>query len=328
MEFRTKVELPAKEMSISHSDLLMMWGSCFVESIGDLLIRNKFTCDINPFGILYNPISIAESISTILSNKLYGKEDLRYDNGQWYSLMHHGSFSSADMDECLQHINGRIGQAHQHLKSASWIIITFGTARIYEWKEDGKIVGNCHKLPARLFNRRLLSVEEIVSTYRELIGQIMQTNPKVQFMFTVSPIRHIKDGLHGNQLNKGTLLLAIDQLCESFGNCHYFPSYEIMMDELRDYRFYANDMVHPSGLAVEYIWECLCSTCFTAGTLNFMKEWKEIEKGLAHRPFNPESDTYRAFVNKILLKIEQMKEIFPYLDVQNEISLCHSILKK
>ena len=328
MEFRTKVELPAKEVNISHSDVLMMWGSCFVESIGNLMARNKFTCDINPFGILYNPISIAESITTVMEDRRYTDNDLRHDNGQWYSLMHHGAFSNENKEVCLKRINRRIEEGHRNLINADWIIITFGTARIYEWKEDGTIVGNCHKLPAKCFDRRLLDTAEIVTAYREIIAQILQANPKAKFLFTVSPIRHIKDGLHGNQLNKGTLLLAIHQLCEEYSCCHYFPSYEIMMDELRDYRFYADDMVHPSSMAVAYIWECLCNSCFTPQTRDFMNRWEEIEKGLAHRPFNPNSDAYHNFMSEILLKTEQLKEKFPYLDIQKETSICHSILKK
>ena len=238
MEFRTKVELPVGQYKICHSDLLMLWGSCFSENMGKLLIDNKFNCDINPFGILYNPFSIAKSISLLLEKKVYSEDDLRFDKGMWYSLMHHSSFSSSDKLECLNKINSRMIEGRGTLAKAKWLIFTWGTARVYEWKETGEIVGNCHKLPDRLFVRRLLDVDEIVSAYAALLDKIHLLNPEVQILFAVSPIRHAKDGLHGNQLNKAVLLLAIEKICQKFSYCHYFPSYEILLDELRDYRFY------------------------------------------------------------------------------------------
>lgn len=328
MEFRTKVELPIGQGEIRHSDSLQLWGSCFAENIGKLLSDNKFDCDINPFGILYNPLSVAEAMSCLLNNGRYEETDLRFANGQWYSLMHHSCFSSPEKSDCLDKINVRLEQGAVNLRRAKWIIFTWGTARVYEWKENGRIVGNCHKLPERLFERRLLDVEEIVGKYSGLLENIRAVNPDVQFLFTVSPIRHAKDGMHGNQLNKAILLLAIEQLCRLHAACHYFPSYEILLDELRDYRFYADDMLHPSTLAVNYIWGCFCDTFFTKDTLDVMKEWQAIRKGLEHRPFDAGSEAYQHFVSQIMLKIERLKEKLPYLDVQNEIALCQARLKK
>ena len=328
MEFRTKVELPVGQGEIRHSDSISLWGSCFAENIGKLLSDNKFDCDVNPFGILYNPLSIAKSMSILLDGKTYHEEDLRFDKGIWYSLMHHSSFSSTDQSECLEKINLRIVKGREMLGKARWIIFTWGTARVYEWKETGEIVGNCHKLPDRLFTRRLLGVEEVVSVFGSLLKKIHLINPDAQFLFTASPIRHAKDGMHGNQLNKAVLLLAIEKLCREIPSCHYFPSYEIMLDELRDYRFYADDMLHPTPLAVNYIWECSCSSFFTADTLRIMKDWQEIRKALEHRPFDAKSEAYYTFLSQIMLKIERLKEKFPYLDVQNEIALCQTRLKK
>ena len=250
MEFRTRVELPEKGPEIKHSDSLMLWGSCFAENVGNLLTDNKFSCDVNPFGILYNPLSIAKALQQLLEEKVYELSDLEYRNGQWFSLMHHTSFSSADSRQTLQCINERLESAARSLKTVNWMIFTWGTARVYEWKENGEVVGNCHKLPDRLFSRRLLEVDEITRLYTPLLDRIRQVNPGVRFLFTVSPIRHAKDGMHGNQLSKATLLLAADYLCSRYSDCHYFPSYEIMMDELRDYRFYADDMLHPSPLSI------------------------------------------------------------------------------
>lgn len=328
MEFRTKVELPVGQGEIRHSDSISLWGSCFAENIGKLLSDNKFDCDVNPFGVLYNPLSIAKSMSILLDGKTYHEKDLRFDKGIWYSLMHHSSFSSTNQSECLEKINLRIVKGREMLGKARWIIFTWGTARVYEWKETGEIVGNCHKLPDRLFTRRLLGVEEVVSVFGSLLKKIHLINPDAQFLFTVSPIRHAKDGMHGNQLNKAVLLLAIEKLCREIPSCHYFPSYEIMLDELRDYRFYADDMLHPTPLAVNYIWECFCSSFFTADTLRIMKDWQEIRKALEHRPFDAKSEAYYTFLSQIMLKIERLKEKFPYLDVQNEIALCQTRLKK
>lgn len=328
MEFRTRVELPVGNGEIRHSDRLMAWGSCFAENIGKLLDDYKFTCDLNPFGILYNPLSIARAMDTLLERRLYTESNLLYHKGNWCSLMHHSAFSSADKEECLSHINTRIRQGADNLEQADWLLFTWGTACIYEWKETGEIAGNCHKLPEKLFTRRLLETKEIVDTYTRLLAELHKRNPKLNVVFTVSPIRHAKDGMHGNQLSKATLLLAIDKLCERFSFCHYFPSYEIMMDELRDYRFYADDMFHPTPLAVNYIWQCFQTVFFKPATLQIMKQWDEIKKALAHRPFHPESATYRTFLSQILLKIETLKEKFPYLDVQNEETLCQALLKK
>ncbi len=328
MEFRTKVELPIGNEKIHHSDRLMLWGSCFAENIGKLLNEYKFACDLNPFGILYNPASIAKAVKTLQEKRLYTEADLLWDKNSWHSLMHHSLFSDAEKETCLSNINSRITQGNENLMQANWLIFTWGTARVYEWKETGEIVGNCHKLPEKLFTRRLLEVDEIVSTYSQLLADLHSQNHGLKVLFTVSPIRHAKDGMHGNQLNKATLLLAVEKLCQALPFCFYFPSYEIMMDELRDYRFYADDMLHPSGLAINYIWLCFKNSFFGLETLQFMKQWDEVKKALAHRPFNPQSEGYQSFLSQILLKIERLKEKFPYLDAQNEETLCQTLLKK
>ncbi len=328
MEFRTKVELPAGNEKIPHADRLMLWGSCFAENIGSLLSEYKFTCDLNPFGILYNPASIAQAIRTLHDRRLYTEDDLICDKGSWHSLMHHSQFSSSEKEACLSAINRRIDEGHDNLKQANWLFFTWGTARVYEWKATGEIVGNCHRFPEKLFTRRLLEVDEIVSTYTHLLTELHHQNHRLKVLFTVSPIRHAKDGMHGNQLNKATLLLAIEKLCNIFPFCFYFPSYEIMMDELRDYRFYTDDMLHPTPLAISYIWQCFKDSFFNPETLQFIAQWDEVKKALAHRPFYPQSEAYRSFLSQILLKIERLKEKFPYLDTQNEETLCQTLLKK
>ncbi len=328
MEFRTKVGLPAGLPPVRHEDGLLLWGSCFAEYIGRLFAENKFRCDVNPFGVLYNPASIAGGVMQVLEGRRYAETALRQEKGVWYSLMHHSSFSSDDREMCLRRINARLEQAGKALEQARWMIFTWGTAWVYEWKETGQLVGNCHKLPDACFTRRLLPVDEIVEMYARLIGAVTAVCPGMRFLFTVSPVRHARDGMHGNQVSKSVLHLAVHRLTETYACCHYFPAYEILMDELRDYRFYADDMLHPSPVAISYIWECFARTFFPSGTVRLTEEWQKIRKGLEHRPFNPLSEDYQRFLSQILLKIKELKEKFPYLDVQNEIELCQARLKR
>ena len=202
-------------------------------------------------------------------------------------------------------------------------MLTFGTAWVYEQKHTGRIVGNCHKQPDKLFTRRLLSVEEIVVEYFDLLKMLQELNPNLKVLFTVSPIRHAKDGMHGNQISKSTLLLAIDTLQHHYPMCHYFPSYEIVLDELRDYRFYADDMLHPSPLAIRYLWERFSETFFSSETKQVIVAVQDIRRDLAHKPFHPESEAYQRFLGQIVLKIERLIGKYPYLDFQKETELCH-----
>lgn len=327
MNFRTQVGLPDQGIKINHSDRIVLWGSCFAENIGKLLIGSKFRCLMNPFGILYNPLSIAEALKQALEKKEYQKADVFYATGLWHSWMHHGDFSSPSVEDCLMRINGNLRTLSETLPEADWLVVTWGTAFGYFLKATGEIVGNCHKQPDRLFLRRILKVDEIVEVWKRLLMELKTMNPNLKVLFTVSPIRHIKDGMHGNQLSKSTLLLAIDELCDQCPDCFYFPAYEIVMDELRDYRFYADDMVHLSDMAVKYIWECFSQCCFSVETMEVIREWEDVKKRLEHKPFNPDSEAYQTFLSQIVLKIARIKEKFPYLEVQKELELCESRLK-
>ena len=327
MNFRTQVELPEKETEIRHSEQIMLFGSCFAENIGNLLKENKFRCDVNPFGVLYNPLSIANALNQILEGKEYEEEDLFFSGGLWHSWMHHSDFSAPSQEEALALMNFRLAKAKENLAKADWLVMTWGTAYVYIHQEMQKVVGNCHKQPDKTFRRLMLNAEAFVEECRGVLKKCREVNPNLKVLFTVSPIRHANDGMHGNQLSKATLLLAIDEICRTCPNCFYFPSYEIIMDELRDYRFYADDMIHLSSKSVEYIWECFSRCYFSKETQAVMKEWMEIKKAIDHKPFRPDSDAYRAFLSQIVLKIMQMKEKFPYLEVQKEIELCESRLK-
>lgn len=328
MEFRTQIELPEKETEIRYSDQITLFGSCFAENIGHRLIQSKFRCEINPFGILYNPLSVGQALEQLLEKRVYTQDDLFYAYGTWHSWMHHSSFSATTADECLEQINSRIATASACLENSDVLIITWGTAYVYELNETGLPVGNCHKQPDSLFTRRRVSVEEIVLAYEYLIEELLRQTPHLRIVFTVSPIRHTKDGMHGNQLSKATLLLAIDKLSERFSNCFYFPAYELLLDELRDYRFYADDMIHPSSMAIQYIWEAFQTTYFRPDTLRLLKEWEEIEKALNHRPFNEHSEGYRKFLTQLVLRIAAMKEKFPYFETQKELDICQKRLNR
>ena len=327
MNFRMPVELPENVTEIRHSERIMLFGSCFAENIGNLLRENKFRCDVNPFGVLYNPLSIVCALNQILEKKEYTEEDLFFSDGYWHSWMHHSDFSASSSEECLARINSRLRKASDELLEADWLVMTWGTAHVYVHQETGKVVGNCHKQPDKTFRRLRQNAEAFVEECLGVLKKCRSVNPKLKVLITVSPIRHAKDGMHGNQLSKSVLLLAADELCRRCPDCHYFPSYEIMMDELRDYRFYADDMVHPSKLAVEYIWDCFSKTYFSAETLSVLQEWREIKKGIEHKPFHPESEAYRKFLSQIVLKIARIKEKLPYLEVQKELELCECRLK-
>ena len=254
MNFQTSVELPAGMPPVSHADRILLMGSCFAENIGRQLMDAGFQLDLNPFGILYNPLSVSSALREIMGHKEYTSQDLFAYKDLWHSPMHHGSFSAFTPEETLHTINARLHHAHQRLPELNWLMVTLGTAYVYKQKESGQVVANCHQLPENHFLRYRLTVEEIVEDYTALITGMAACNPELKWLFTVSPIRHIRDGMHANQLSKSTLLLAIDRLQQLFPErVFYFPSYEIILDELRDYRFYADDMLHPSPLAIRYL---------------------------------------------------------------------------
>jgi hypothetical protein len=304
--FRTPVDIPPSSVKIDYSDSVMLMGSCFSESIGQKLFQFKFKTENNPFGIIYNPASIATGIRRLINNKEYCADDLIEHNNIWYSFDHHGRFSALNPSACLETINSRLLQASNFLNGARFLFLTFGTAWVYHLKSTGQIVANCHKFPASHFVRRRLSVDDTVTMYIPLIKELHRINPELQIVFTVSPVRHWKDGARENQLSKSVLHLAIDDLCQQFPFVSYFPSYEILMDELRDYRFYEDDMLHPSSVAVQYIWDCFANSFMDTNTLKIMNEVSSIVKASAHRPFNPLSDSHRKFVAEQMNRINDL----------------------
>lgn len=315
----TKIDIPRSAIRFAYEHRTMFFGSCFAESIGRRLSDSLFCTEINPFGTLYNPASVAMTIERLIDGTPFTSDDLLQYEGLYHSFFHHSSFSSTSADECLHQINERLQQASAMLSSADRIIITFGTAYVYRLKKTGQVAANCHKLPEKYFERTRLSVEEIVSLWEPLIAKLQKEHPSLQWLFTVSPIRHWRDGAHANQLSKATLHLAVEALQEHFPEqTAYFPAYELMMDELRDYRFYADDMCHPSPTAIQYIWERFVEVCMDEPTRRLLKEAEEIRRALHHRPFNPHSEAYRRFLTQTLLKIDRFNEKMPYLCFKQE----------
>ncbi len=318
MNFRTIVDIPTATFPISYTDKIMLLGSCFVERIGAKLITNKFNATVNPFGVIYNPLSVANSIQILMDNKQFTANDLNFSNDIYFSYAHHSSFSNTDIDACLQQINTTMQAASLDLSSANYLFITFGTAWVYELIDSGEVVSNCHKQPANNFNRYRLEIDEIVERYKQLIIDLSLFNPNLKIVFTVSPVRHWKDTAHGNQLSKATLLLAVNQLVELFEQVTYFPSYELVMDELRDYRFYNEDMLHIGNIAVDYIWERFIATYFTKQTIGIQKQVQQLVRAAAHRPFNPDTAAHQKFVATTLHKIDTLEQEHSSISFEKE----------
>ena len=328
MQFFTKVELPVKEIEISHKSRIILIGSCFAGNIGKKLQERKFNIEHNPFGVQYNPRSISAVLTRIAQGEPFTAEshEIFEHGGRWHSIMHHSDFSRNTKEELLECINSNLERAHAMSKACDTVIVTFGTAYTYTRNSNGTTAGNCHKLPAKEFTRSLMGIEEIAAEFGKVIRTYKSLNPEIKFLFTVSPIRHLRDGAHDNQKSKATLLLAIDRIIsENPDCCHYFPAYEIVLDELRDYRFYAEDMAHPSATAIEYIWECFGNCCFSKETAGINEAVEEIIRGLNHRPFDEKSEGYQEFIRGLARKIETLTWKFPYLDFKNELTRCNTL---
>ncbi len=318
-KFRTEIQIPPSGNKICHESKGLLIGSCFSENIGKLLMENKFNVDINPTGIVYNPLSVATCLTSLLQAKEYQVSDLIETNGRYVSFDHHGHFSDPDPDKCLNRINSRITEASVQLQKADYIILTFGTAWVYRLADSGKIVSNNHKLPARLFTRELLKVDVILSRYQELIQEIRKFNPEAHILFTVSPVRHWKDGARLNTISKSTLVLAIHELTEIFECTEYFPAYELAMDDLRDYRFYEEDMIHPNAQMTNYIWKKFSETYFSRDTLELIEKLESLNRALNHKPYYPGLEEHRQFVTKQLKLIADLSKKYPYLNFNSEI---------
>jgi GSCFA family len=273
---------------------------------------------INPSGTVFNPVSVCNTLDTITKEKEFLLEDLHFYDDTWLSFYHYTDFSSADPSIVLEKINRKSKEAFDFLKRARFLFITFGTARVYKLKKSGLIVSNCHKIPAEQFESKMLTVDEIVNLWTDQLDKLHQLYPQLNVVFTISPVRHWKDGPHGNQVSKSVLFLAVDELLKHKTNPHYFPAYELVMDDLRDYRFYNDDMIHPSTSAINYIWEAFSRCYFDNNTLSIWKEVIKITKAFNHR-FNADSENKRKyFAERILKQISEIKVKVPEIDLSRE----------
>ena len=321
MKFRTEIPSEASAFQIDHKTPILMMGSCFTDNIGEKLKEQLFPIKINPFGVVYNPFSVFQGLEIIMHNKKFSEEDLFEHDGLWHSWHHHSAFSAPDKSEVLKKINAEIEESYRLLKTAKYLILTFGTAWAYHLKSTQSIVGNCHKVPSHKFERKLAEVSEIVNEFQSIREQLNKFNPEIRTILTVSPVRHWKDGAHGNQVSKSILHLSIHRILQNIEkSVEYFPSYEIMMDDLRDYRFFSDDLLHPNNQAIEYIYEKFEGFYFDKKTISLNTKIDKLLKASKHKLFDKESEKSKAFIEKQIANIQALKNDFPFLNTESLLS--------
>ncbi len=314
MLFHTEIKVHPLNQTIRYGDGLLFLGSCFADEVGGICKGLGFNALVNPFGVLYNPFSVANAIHRLQSGKPFAHDEVIRTGEEFYcTFSHNTEFWKPTENELLDTVNKSLETACKHFAQAKWVIVSLGTAWVYRYRETLEVVANCHKMPSSLFDRFCLSVPSTVTVLSDLV----KANPDKRFVFTVSPLRHLKDGLHGNQLSKSTLLLAVNQVCEQFANAHYFPAYEILLDELRDYRFYKEDMVHPTEQAVRYIWERFADFAINPSEKPAMQAAAELRQMLHHKPLFPESEAFKRFEAMKEQKTNDLKRDFFAVCIEN-----------
>jgi GSCFA family len=304
-KFRTTLSIPESRNKISHKDKIVLMGSCFAQEMGEKMNRYRFDVCINPFGILFNPGSIAIALNRIINKTYFTPEDLSFDGKLYHSFDHHGRFSNPFKEEAVKQINKSIDEAHHHLQNGKFLLITFGSAWIYRQLSTGRIVANCHKFSQNQFSKELLAYPDILQLWNQCMDEIRSMNPKLEVIFSVSPVRYLRDGFTGNQLSKSHLLLAVNDLCSKEGNS-YFPAYEIQMDDLRDYRFYKDDLIHPSSQAVQYIWENFSRTWIDSNSIGLMDSMEKHLQMAEHRSIGETESEAQIRIKKAHLEIESL----------------------
>ncbi|WP_296637667.1 GSCFA domain-containing protein [Polaribacter sp.] len=314
MKFLTSIPLKKQTTNrIDYNASILLLGSCFSENIGNKLNYFKFKQLQNPFGILFHPKAIEQFVTDVINKKTFTKEDLVYQNERYHSFDAHSSLSEVDESTILNNLNSEILATQKYLENTSHLIITLGTAWVYRFKKTNKIVANCHKIPQKKFLKELLNIAEITNSLESIVSLIKSTNPNITILFTVSPVRHLKDGFTQNTQSKSHLISAIHEVVNIRKNVHYFPSYEIMMDELRDYRFYAEDMIHPNKTAIQYIWKRFTEVWLAENMTSTLKEVDIIQKGIAHKPFNATSKEHKEFLQNLSLKKKLIITKYPHI---------------
>jgi len=314
MILQTEIKINPLEQTIVYGDGLLFLGSCFADEVGGICRGLGFDALVNPFGVLYNPASIAQSVERLQSGSPFGHEEvIEVGEGCYCTFSHNTAFWRPSEGDLMEYVNSSLEAAHEQFLKAKWVVVSLGTSWVFRHKESGQVVSNCHKLPANQFERQFLTAEQS----SQYLSEIVRQHPEKQFIFTVSPLRHLKDGLHENQLSKAALLLAVDEVCKRFSNAHYFPAYEILLDELRDYRFFKEDMVHPTEQAVRYIWERFADFAINPSEKPAMKAVAELRQMLQHRPLFPESEAFKRFERLKEERINALKRDFPRVCSEN-----------
>jgi hypothetical protein len=318
MEFFLPFQIPPYPFSLSYKDKILLVGSCFSEDIGNKMLNLKFDVLQNPNGILYDPQSIADAVFTYVENKIYNEGDLFELDGLWHSWKHHSAFSGINKNEVLQKINASQSSTHAFLKEAKFVIITLGTAFHYRLKNNNEPVGNCHKAPASFFTKQLVSIDDIRTALLSATTALEVFNPGLKIIFTVSPVKHVRDGVVENNHSKARLIEVSHFLCEQKPNVFYFPSYELVTDVLRDYRFYKNDLVHPNETAVNFVFDKFCDSFLDGESKKTMEEIKKILLSVNHKPFLKESDAHQKFVLAQIKNLDKIENDFPYINLSKE----------
>jgi len=316
MQFTTQIPIPQSDRPIDYNSRIMSLGSCFAVNIGQKLDYLKFRNTTNPFGILFHPLALEKFIGFAVNCKPFTEADIFFHNERWHCFDAHSDLSHPDKDILLNNLTSSASLAQAELHRSTHLIITLGTAWVYRNIDSGELVANCHKVPQKQFTKELLAVEVIKQSLSNIIAMVQKVNPTAQIVFTVSPVRHIKDGFTENQWSKANLISALQETLAvpPLGvRGLYFPSYEIMMDELRDYRFYAQDMIHPNQVAIDYIWERFTDAFITPVAQETMKQVDSIQKGLSHRPFDPEGIQHKDFLSKLHDKINLLQKQHPHI---------------
>lgn len=319
MKLMLEMDIPQPERKITYKDGLLLMGSCFTENVGKALDGAKFSVMNNPAGIVFDPLSLAAHLDDFISGKRYTEDDLFLSNEVWKSWLHHSDLSSTERGEALRLINESTANASQFLSNSSWVVITLGTAYSYRHIEKQIDVANCHKAPSQWFEKRLLSTDEIFSSLKAALEKLFGVHEKINVVLTVSPVRHVRDGVVENSRSKARLLEAVHLLTEHFERCMYFPSYELVLDVLRDYRFFDADLVHPNKLATQYVFERFCSAYMDDETLWLMEEIRKVTAALSHRPQHPATNQHRQFLQTQLQKVKELQQKLPALDWKKEL---------
>jgi hypothetical protein len=315
MNFTTKIPIAKSNAPIDYSSKIVSIGSCFADNIGEKFDFFKFQTTSNPFGIIFNPVSIEKIIDRAVNLIYFTEADLFFYNELWHCYEVHSDLSTDNKEEFVSNLNQILKETNQQLITTTHLIITYGTSWVYKLKSSKSVVANCHKVPQNQFDKEILSVEEIEKSIQNSIDFIRKANLNCNLIFTISPVRHLKDGFIENQLSKAHLITAVQKISiHQLSNIHYFPSYEIVMDELRDYRFYAQDMLHPNSIAIDYIWERFCESTIVEEANSIMQEVESIQKGMAHRPFRPQSISHIKFLKSLNEKAALLKAQFPFMD--------------